>query len=88
MTICPCCGFKFAGTLSEGCAACGARSVGEALPKPENELPSYARSLVLTVTGALMVLVFLGQTIVVLMERVHRTPAATTALSLSLCYPF
>ncbi|MEP6920589.1 MAG: hypothetical protein ABI967_05640 [bacterium] len=81
MTICPCCGFKFEGTLSEGCTDCGARSVGEALPKPENELPSYARALVLTVTGALMVLLLGSQTIIALMERSPRTPTTTLALS-------
>ncbi|MGI9167575.1 MAG: hypothetical protein ACR2G5_14565 [Pyrinomonadaceae bacterium] len=69
MTICPCCGFKFEGNLSDGCEACGARSVGEALPRPEHELPSYARSLLLAVTGSLMGLVFLSQTIVALLRR-------------------
>ena len=47
MTICPCCGFKFTGTLTQGCEQCGARSVGEPLPKPAQELPSYGRALVL-----------------------------------------
>ncbi|MGI8899169.1 MAG: hypothetical protein ACR2IB_12340 [Pyrinomonadaceae bacterium] len=84
MTICPCCGFKFVGTLSEGCAECGARSVGEALPKPEHELPSYGRSLLLAVTGALMVLVFLTQTIIAL---VQRAPRVTPILALSSVLP-
>lgn len=69
MTICPCCGFRFEGNLSGGCEACGARSVGEALPRPERVLPSYARSLLLAVTGTLVVLVFLTQTIVALLQR-------------------
>lgn len=69
MTICPCCGFTFKGNLRDGCESCGARSVGEALPKPEHELPSYGRSLVLAVTGSLMVLVFLTQTIIALFRR-------------------
>lgn len=69
MTICPCCGFEFEGALSNGCESCGARSVGEPLPKPARELPSYARSLLLTVTGALMVLVFLTDTILALAKR-------------------
>lgn len=74
MTICPCCGFKSANSESgvlgaAGCASCGARSVGEPLPRPEHELPSYARSLVLTVAGALMVLIFLTQTIIALVQR-------------------
>ena len=66
MTICPCCGFKFDGALSNGCDACGARPVGEPLPKPEHELPSYGRSLFLVVIGLLMVGAFLIQTIVAL----------------------
>ena len=69
MTICPCCGFKFEGSLSQGCEACGARSVGEPLPKPEHELPSYGRSLLLSVIGALMVLSFLIETIVAFVQR-------------------
>ncbi|MFN2511393.1 MAG: hypothetical protein ABR568_08110 [Pyrinomonadaceae bacterium] len=79
MTICPCCGFKFEGSLSQGCASCGACSVGEALPKPEHELPSYGRSLLLTVTGSLIVFVFLIQTIIAL---VQRAPSATSNLAL------
>lgn len=64
MTICPCCGFKFHGALSSGCKQCGARAVGEPLPRPAHELPSYGRSLLLAVSGSLVVLVFLAQTIV------------------------
>ena len=64
MTICPCCGFKFEGNLSDGCENCDARSVGEALPRPEHELPYYGRSLLLAVTGSLMVIVFLTQTVI------------------------
>lgn len=84
MTICPCCGFKFEGTLRQGCASCGAYSVGEALPKPERELPSFGRSLLLTVTGSLFVLVFLGQTVFAVLER---APSITPALSLSSLFP-
>jgi hypothetical protein len=80
VTICPCCGFKFVGNLSEGCAECGARPVGEALPRPEHELPAYGRSLLLAVTGSLMVLVFLIQTIIAL---VQRGPSATPKLALA-----
>lgn len=69
MTICPCCGFKFEGALSTGCEACGARSVGEPLPKPAHELPSYARSLLLAVTGTLMVVAFLTQAIIALTKQ-------------------
>ena len=64
MTICPCCGFKFHGALSSGCKQCGARAVGEPLPRPAHELPSYGRSLVLAVSGSLVALVFVVQTII------------------------
>lgn len=73
MTICPCCGFKSAnsanGIMRDECSSCGARPVGEPLPRPDHELPSYARSLVLTVTGTLMVLIFLTQTIIAMVQR-------------------
>ena len=69
MTICPCCGFKFAGSLADGCDSCGAQSVGEALPRPENELPFFGRSLLLTVIGSLMVIAFLTQTIIALVQK-------------------
>lgn len=64
MTICPCCGFKFHGALSSGCKECGARAVGEPLPKPAQELPSYGRALVLAVSGSLVVLVFVTQILI------------------------
>ena len=69
MTICPCCGFKFVGALSNGCRQCGARSVGDPLPRPAYELPSYGRSLVLAVAGSLTVLVFVTQTIIVMFSK-------------------
>ncbi len=69
MTICPCCGFKFVGALSNGCRQCGARAVGEPLPRPAHELPSYGRALILTVGGSLAVLVFLTQTIIAMFQR-------------------
>jgi len=59
---------------------CGARAVGEALPKPEHELPSYGRSLVLAVTGTLMVLVFLTQTFVALTQTSARGAKSNLAL--------
>jgi hypothetical protein len=64
VTICPCCGSRFVGALSRGCERCGARAVGEPLPKPARELPSYGRALILTVSGSLTVLVFVTQTII------------------------
>ena len=69
MTTCPCCGFKFHGALSSGCKACGARAVGEPLPRPVHELPSYGRSLVLAVSGSLIVLVFVVQTTIAWFQR-------------------
>lgn len=69
MTICPCCGFKFHGALTSGCKQCGARAVGEPLPKPDHELPSYGRSLLLAMSGSLMVLVLVVQTIVAFIQR-------------------
>lgn len=68
MTICPCCGFKFHGDLSDGCEQCGSRAVGEALPKPAYQLPSYGRSLLLTVSSSIVVLVFLSQTIIAMFK--------------------
>ena len=69
MTICPCCGFKFSGSLTDGCTGCGARAIGEPLPRPANELPSYGRALVLTLGGSLVVLVFVVQTILAMAQR-------------------
>jgi hypothetical protein len=79
VTICPCCGVKSNGFLSDGCP-CGARAVGEALPKPEHELPSYGRSLVLAVTGTLMVLMFLTQSFVALTQTSARGAKSNLAL--------
>ena len=69
MTICPCCGFKLVGALSNGCRQCGARSVGEPLPKPAHELPSYGRALVLAVAGSLTVLLFVTQIVIALVQK-------------------
>ncbi|MEA2172622.1 MAG: hypothetical protein QOD00_214 [Blastocatellia bacterium] len=73
MTVCPCCGCKFAGELSEGCIACGAQSVGEPLAQPEHLLPFYGRALFVTAVGALMLLIFMGSTFAALLERAHLT---------------
>jgi type II secretory pathway pseudopilin PulG len=70
LTVCPCCGFKFEGDLQiDGCASCGARAVGPALSRPVRELPSYGRSLLVGVMGAVMLVTFLVSTIVALFER-------------------
>jgi hypothetical protein len=69
LTTCPCCGFKFHGLLSSGCRQCGARAVGEPLPKPSHVLPSYGRALILAVSGSLAVLVFVVQTLIAFFQR-------------------
>ncbi len=77
MTICPCCGFKLNGILRQGCVACGAVPVGEPLPRPDHELPSYGRSLVITVMGLGMLLMFLTQAAMALLKQ----PPASFELS-------
>jgi hypothetical protein len=69
LTICPCCGFKFTGDLRAGCANCGARAVGEPLARPEHELPSYGRALLVGVAGASALLAFLIATLTALLQR-------------------
>lgn len=90
MTICPCCGFKAAdsvsGVLHDGCQACGARSVGEPLPRPEHELPSFGRSLVVVVMGSLMALIFLTQVITALVQK-SALRAAPSKLALASMFP-
>ncbi|HKO62454.1 MAG TPA: hypothetical protein VJV03_14920 [Pyrinomonadaceae bacterium] len=80
MTICPCCGSKTNGDWSNGCA-CGARPVGEPLPRPENQLPSYARALILTVSGLLMVLVLIVQTINAFSQKLPTSKTYTEAFA-------
>ena len=43
--------------------------MGEPLPKPARELPSYGRALVLAVSGSLVVLVFVTQTLIAFFQR-------------------
>lgn len=85
MTICPCCGLKsesiLSRVLSDACQSCGARAVGEPLPRPDHQLPSFGRSLVLAVMGALMVLIFVTQTIIALVQILPRSAPTTLALS-------
>ena len=80
MTICPCCGSKTNGDWSNGCA-CGAKPVGEPLPRPEHELPSYARALVLTITGSLMMLVLITQTINAFAQQLPTSKTYTEAFA-------
>ena len=80
MTICPCCGSKTNGDWSNGCA-CGARSVGEPLPRPDHELPSYSRALILTVSGSLMVLALIAQTINAFLQKLPTSKTYTEAFA-------
>ena len=80
MTICPCCGSKTNGDWSNGCA-CGARSVGEPLPRPDHELPSYSRALILTVSGSLMVLALIVQTINAFLQKLPTSKTYTEAFA-------
>jgi hypothetical protein len=65
---CPSCGSNFEGDLRSGCPSCGARSVGPPLAKPEHELPSYGRSVIVSVNGVAMCGVFLASVIMALIE--------------------
>lgn len=69
------------GVYSNACLSCGAHSVGEPLPRPEHELPAYGRSLLLAVTGALTVLVFVVETIIAMIQSSSRAAVSTLALS-------
>lgn len=69
MIICPCCGLKFDGDLSAGCQACGARSVGPPLARPEHELPSYGRAFLAGTAGALLLVTFLSSIAFALFEQ-------------------
>jgi len=70
------------------CQSCGARSVGEPLPRPEHELPSYGRSLVLAVTGSLMVLIFVMQTVIAAAQLSTRSVPTTVTLSSIIPFDF
>lgn len=69
MTVCPCCGCKFEGDLRDGCVSCGAQAVGEPLARPEIELPSYGRALLLTAVGVLLLFAFSLSTLFALLEQ-------------------
>ena len=64
MNICPCCGSKTNGDLlAKACAACGAHAVGPPLARPEKELPSYLSALSVGAGSALLLSVFLINTV-------------------------
>lgn len=50
------------------CQSCGAKPVGEPLPRPSHQLPSFGRTLVLVVIGSLLTLIFVSQTIIAAVE--------------------
>ncbi len=65
MNICPCCGSKTNGDLlAKACAACGAHAVGPPLARPEKELPSYLSALSVSAGSALLLFVFLINTVI------------------------
>ncbi len=68
MINCPSCGSNFEGDLRLGCPSCGARSVGPPLAKPEHELPSYGRAVIVSANGVAMCGVFLASVIMALIE--------------------
>lgn len=67
--ICPCCGHKFEGSLFDGCPSCESQAVGEPLARPEVELASYGRSVLLGVIGGLLLLTFFVSTFIAHLER-------------------
>lgn len=71
--------------MNDGCQSCGARSVGEPLPRPEHVLPSFGRSFLIVVMGTFMVLALLSQTIIALVQR--STRGATSTLALASMFP-
>ena len=68
MINCPSCGSNFEGDLRLGCPSCGARSVGPPLAKPEHELPSYGRAVIVSASGVAMFGMFLASVIMALIE--------------------
>jgi hypothetical protein len=69
LTICPCCGAKFDGELSGGCASCGARAVGPPLARPERELPAYGHALAISAAGLLLFLSLTVALVAALLQR-------------------
>jgi hypothetical protein len=80
LTICPCCGEKFDGELSEGCASCGARAVGPPLARPERELPSYGHALAVCAAGLLLLTAFAVAFVVALSQAETFAPGAKAFL--------
>jgi hypothetical protein len=67
VTICPCCGQRTTtpdALYVEGCAQCGALSVGPPLASPVHRLPSYGLALFVCATGLVLLLAFGVSTLV------------------------
>jgi hypothetical protein len=69
LTICPCCGEKFEGELSDGCASCGARAVGPPLARPERELPGYGHAFAVCAAATILLVAFAAALISALFQR-------------------
>jgi len=70
LNICPCCGAKTdCDLLQTACEACGAQAVGPPLARPEKELPSYLSALAVAASSALLLVVFLVNTLLSLLEQ-------------------
>jgi hypothetical protein len=69
LTTCPCCGEKFEGELSDGCASCGARAVGPPLARPERELPGYGHALAVCAAGMVLLVAFAAALVSALLQR-------------------
>lgn len=63
MIICPACGSRVYGQLSDGCSSCGARAVGPPLAKPDHQLLSYGPAVITATGGVLMLVAFLASVI-------------------------
>jgi len=69
LTTCPCCGEKFEGELSDGCASCGARPVGPPLARPERELPGYGHAFAVCAAGLVLLVAFAFAVVAALLQR-------------------
>jgi hypothetical protein len=69
LTTCPCCGEKFEGELSDGCASCGARAVGPPLARPERELPGYGHAFAVCAAGMILLVAFAAALVSALFQR-------------------
>jgi len=63
LIICPACGSRVDGQLSDGCSSCGARAVGPPLAKPEHQLLSYGPAVITATGGGVMLIAFLASVI-------------------------